>query len=211
MSPVRRPTARTAGALTVAAAVALLPVVRTWGLQWGATEDELDAVLAGDDVVRDPGLVATRGITIAAPAADVWPWLVQLGQGRGGFYSYDWLENLMGLGIHSADRVQERWQDLAPGDEVHLAASAALAVTAVEPPHALVLTSPDATFSWSFTLHPGRYRTTRLVVRERYARPQWWAVPVNEALGLASSVMTRRMLLGVRDRAERHADGHAGR
>ncbi|UJP38868.1 SRPBCC family protein [Cellulomonas sp. CW35] len=205
MSPVRRPTPRAVGALTVAAAVALLPVARTWGLQWGATEDELDATLAGDDVVHDPGLVATRAITVAAPARDVWPWLVQLGQGRGGFYSYDWLENLAGLGIHSADHVEERWQDLAPGDEVRLAASAALAVTTVDPPHALVLTAPDATFSWSFTLHPGRDRTTRLVVRERYARPQWWAVPVNEAIGLASSVMTRRMLLGVRDRAERHA------
>ena len=74
---------------------------------------------------------------------------------------------------------------------MHLAPSAVLAVTTVDPPHALVLAAPDATFSWAFTMHPGRDRTTRLVVRERYARPHWWAVPLNEAIGLASSVMSR--------------------
>ncbi|GEA82974.1 hypothetical protein GCM10009774_27610 [Cellulomonas gelida] len=200
---MRAPTPRAVGLLTAAAAVALIPLARTWGLQWGASEDELDTGLAGDDVVPVPSLVATRAITIDAPAERVWPWLVQLGQGRGGFYSYDWLENLLGLEIHSANRIEDRWQGLAPGDEVHLAKSAALAVTIVDPPRALVLTAPDASFSWAFTLHPGRDRSTRLVVRERYARPRWWAVPVNEVVGSVSTVMSRRMLIGIRDRAEK--------
>jgi len=156
-------------------------------------------------VVRDPRLVATRAVTVDAPARDVWPWLAQIGQDRGGFYSYDVLENLLGLGIRSADRVEEQWQDLRPGDEVRLSSSAVLAVSVVDPPHALVLVAPDASFSWSFTLHPGRDRTTRLVVRERYARPRPWAVPLDEAVAAVSTVMTRRMLLGIRDRAERHA------
>lgn len=199
---MRAPSARTAGLLAAATAVALLPVARTWGLQWGATEDELDAPLAGDDIIGVPSLVATRGITIRASAERVWPWLVQLGQDRGGFYSYDWLENLVGLHIHSANRIEERWQGLSEGDEILLAPSAALAVTVLEPHRALVLTAPDASFSWAFTLHPGRDRTTRLVVRERYARPRWWAVPFNEVVGSVSTVMSRRMLIGIRDRVE---------
>ena len=199
---MRAPSARATGLLLAGTAVALLPVARTWGLQWGASEDELDAPLAGDDIIPVPGLVATRGITIRASAEQVWPWLVQLGQGRGGFYSYDWLENLIGLDIHSANRIEERWQGLEPGDDVHLARSAALAVTIIDPPRALVLTAPDASFSWAFTLHPGRDRSTRLVVRERYARPRWWAVPINEVAGTLSTVMSRRMLIGIRDRVE---------
>ncbi len=199
---MRAPSPRAAGLLVAATAVALLPLARTWGLQWGASEDELDARLAGDDIITVPGLVATRGITIRASAEQVWPWLVQLGQDRGGFYSYDWLENLVGLHIHSASRIEDRWQGLAEGDEIHLAPSAALAVTIVDPPRALVLTAPDASFSWAFTLHPGRDRTTRLVVRERYARPRGWAVPINEIVGSVSTVMSRRMLIGIRDRVE---------
>lgn len=196
------PSRRLSGLVLLAGAVALVPVARTWGLQWGATEDELDAPLAGDDVVRTPGLVATRAITVEAPAEQVWPWLVQLGQGRGGFYSYDWLENLVGLRIHSAERIEARWQDLAESDEIRLAPQAALAVTTLDPPRALVLVAPDASFSWAFTLHPGRDRATRLVVRERYARPRGWGAPLVELVGAVSTVMSRRMLLGVRDRAE---------
>jgi hypothetical protein len=201
---MRTPSRRLPGLLLLAGAVALVPVARTWGLQWGATEDELDAPLAGDDVVRTPGLVATRAITVDAPAEAVWPWLVQLGQGRGGFYSYDWIENLVGLKIHSAERVEDRWQDLDVGDEIHLTATAALVVTVLDAPRAMVLVAPDASFTWAFTLHPGRDRTTRLVVRERYARPRGWGAPLNELVGAASTVMSRRMLLGIRDRAEAH-------
>jgi len=205
--PVRPvlPRPRTVALLALGAGVALLPVARTWGLQWGATEDELDATLVGDDQVRDAGLIATRAVTIDAPADRVWPWLVQLGQGRGGFYSYDWLENLLGLEIHSAARLENRWQDLAVGDEVRLACAAPLVVSVLEAPTALVLCAPDASFTWAFTLHPGRDRTTRLVVRERWARPRRWAVPVQEAVGLASTVMSRAMLLGIKERVERRA------
>ncbi len=199
---MRVPSARAQGLLLAAVAVALLPVARTWGLQWGASEDELDATLPGDDIIHGPGLVATRAVTIHASAEQVWPWLVQLGQDRGGFYSYDRLENLIGLHIRSADRIEERWQGLAAGDEVRLAPGAALAVTLLDAPRALVLTAPDATFTWAFTLHPGRDRSTRLVVRERYARPQWWGIPMVEAVGSVSTVMSRRMLLGIRDRVE---------
>src|SRR5690606_2165248 len=101
-------------------AVASLPLLRGWAMTFGATDAELEAKLPGDELTPGADVVATRGITIAAPPERVWPWLVQIGQGRGGFYSYDALENLVGLDITSADRVEARWQDLAVGDLVHL-------------------------------------------------------------------------------------------
>ena len=101
-----------AGAVAAAAAVgawaALLPRVLTWG----ATDDEVVRPLPGDTLVDNPMYVTTRAITVDAPAAAVWPWLVQLGQNRGGFYTYDVLENLMGLDIHSAERIHDEWQHL---------------------------------------------------------------------------------------------------
>ena len=101
---------------TAAGALALTVVTARWtALHWGATTGEVDETLPGDDVVRDAGLVATRAITIDAPPERVWPWVVQIGQGRGGFYSYDWLENLVGCDIHSADEIVEPWQHVVAG------------------------------------------------------------------------------------------------
>src|SRR6266545_4849315 len=102
-------------------------------LRWGATDQEVRDPLAGDDLIRNADMVATRAITIHAAADRVWPWIAQLGQGRGGFYSYDWLENLVGCDIHSADRIVREWQDVAVGDEVKLHPEVGLEVAALEP------------------------------------------------------------------------------
>ncbi len=83
--------------------------------RWGATDDEVEGPLAGDSLVPDAQMIATRSIDIAAPPAEVFPWLVQMGFGRAGWYSYDWIDN---LGRRSADRIHPEWQDLAEGDEV---------------------------------------------------------------------------------------------
>jgi hypothetical protein len=112
--------AASAAVMGSAAAVYIL-VVRPRQLSWGATGEEADAALAGDGLIPGPDLVATRVITIHAPADQIWPWIAQLGQGRGGFYSYDVLENLIGCDIRSADRVVAEWQDVKVGDEVRLA------------------------------------------------------------------------------------------
>src|SRR5699024_10096919 len=106
---------------------------------WGATPEEVDAVLPGDDILGPADLVATRAVEIQAPAEDVWPWLAQLGQGRGGFYSYDGLQSLLGLDIQNADDVVPEWQHIAPGDPVRLTEEVALVVEIAEPEHALVL------------------------------------------------------------------------
>jgi hypothetical protein len=101
----------------VAAGVAL---VRARHLRWGATDDELNATLPGDELVPAADLTATRAVTARAAADEVWPWVAQLGQGRGGFYSYDFLENMVGCDIHSAERVVPEWQSIKVGDAVRL-------------------------------------------------------------------------------------------
>src|SRR3979411_1439588 len=87
-------------------------------LRWGATDTESEEQLPGDDLIGNADISATRAITVRASADEVWPWIAQLGQGRGGFYSYDFLENLVGCDIHSADRIVPEWQDVEVGDEV---------------------------------------------------------------------------------------------
>jgi hypothetical protein len=187
--------------------------VRPRLLNWGAIDKESDAPLLGDDLIAVPDLVATRAITIRASADEVWPWIAQLGQGRGGFYSYDFLENLVGCDIHSADRIVSEWQDLAIGDEVKLFPEGPLEVAALEVGRSLVVrggvrmgkTPPPYDFTWAFVLREWPDGTTRLVVRERYAYSRWWAPLLVEPAAAASFVMTRKMLCGIRQRAEHDA------
>src|SRR6478609_3052210 len=118
---------------TAAALVGAATLLRHRFLNWGATGDERHCALAGDGVLPTAHVSTTRSITINAAGADVWPWLVQLGQGRGGFYSYDWLENrIPGVDIHNADRIVSRWQQLDVGDEVRLAPEVPLTVVVLE-------------------------------------------------------------------------------
>jgi len=183
---------------------------RRFQLRLGATTAEADGGLPGDDFLAAPDLQSTRAITIKAPVDAVWPWLAQMGQGRGGLYSYDFLENLAGLDIHSADRVHPEWQDIKVGDRFHLApaASADLEVGLVDPGSALVLRVPPGSppgpfdFTWAFVLQPQPDGTTRLLVRERYAYLKWWARCLVEAVEVVSFIMSRRMLHGIRSRAE---------
>lgn len=200
-----------------ALAVAVLGVMAAAGyragrrasLAWGATHDEQVTGLAGDDYGRAPDVTATRAVTIRARPEDVWAWLVQIGRSRGGFYSYDWLENLVGLDIHSADRLEPQWAVLEEGDVVDLAEHVDLDVVDVRPGTDLVLRGaapvedrePPYDFVWSFHVRSGP-RGTRLVVRERYWCYTSGARALVEGVQWVSLVMTRRMLHGIRERAE---------
>jgi hypothetical protein len=194
----------------VAAGVALM---RARSLRWGATDDELKVALPGDELVPAADLTATRAVTIRAAADGIWPWIAQLGQGRGGFYSYDFLENLVGCDIHSADRIVPEWQSIDVGDEVGLHPEVGLIVAAVEPGQALVLrggvpigrTPPPYDFTWAFVVRDQADGTTRLVVRERYGYSRRWARFLVEPTELISFVMSQRMLRGIKERAERTA------
>ncbi|GAA4287331.1 SRPBCC family protein [Georgenia daeguensis] len=196
-------------ALTVAAAAAV--ALRRTLLRWGASPEEVAASLPGDEILPDAGVVATRASDVAAPPEEVWPWLAQLGQGRGGFYTYDALENLAGCDIHSAETVVAAWQDVAVGDQVRLAPELGLDVADVRAGEHLVLhggvapgtASPPYDFTWAFVLRPDGDGGTRLVVRERYRTAHHWVRPLLEAVSLVSFVMTERMLRGIRERAER--------
>ena len=207
-----RPSARQAALTAAFVALVNLPLLRAAWLHFGATEDELDAPLPGDDLVPQANLVATRAVTIAAPREEVWRWVVQIGADRAGFYSYDTLENLVGCGIRSADRVEERWQHLEPGDRVWLHPSTWLAVAEATPDRALVLHGTDSAtpmpdFTWAFVLNRAPRGRTRLVIRERYGYRSGWDGLLTEPVALVSFVMTEKMMRGIRSRAERAARG----
>jgi hypothetical protein len=214
MSSGKTTQARTGAAAIVVAAsasiAALALIGRTRLLRWGATDKEIAAAQPGDDLIGDANITATRAITIRRSPDVVWPWIAQLGQGRGGFYSYDFLENLVGCDIHSADRVVPEWQQIEVGDEVRLAPTVGLRVATLEPGRALVLQgslpiarTPPFDSTWAFVLCEQPDGTTRLLSRERYGYRRWWAPFVVEPTQAISFVMSRKMLLGIRDRAER--------
>lgn len=180
-------------------------------LCWGATAQERRAHLPGDELLPRADLVSTRAVTIGASVGETWPWIVQMGQGRGGLYSYDALENLVGCDMHSADRVVPEWQTRAVGDDFRLHPDVALTVAGVEPPRHLVVrggvaageTPPPYDFTWAFVLEPAPGDATRLLVRERYEYLRRWAPLLVEPVAVVSFVMSRRMLLGVKERTER--------
>jgi hypothetical protein len=201
------------GAVAVIAGVIYRFLLRPWQLRWGATEDEASMALPGDELLERADLSATRGVSISVPPARVWPWLVQIGQDRAGFYSYDTLENLAGCEIHSADEIVEEWQHLEVGDAVRLHPEFALIVAQIDPGRALVLRGAGLpgeeevpfNFTWAFVLRDEPDGGTRLLVRERYEYLHSAAGQLIEPVSLASFVMSRKMLQGIRERAERTA------
>ncbi len=199
-----------AATVAVAAAgveVATYPRWRPWCLHWGATEDEASRVLPGDDLLPNPQVVTTRAIGIHAPASMIWPWLVQMGPGRGGAYTYDWIENLLGLNMHSADQILPQYQDLKAGDAQHLGTRGpVLRVAVLEPEHALAFRSDDGNWVWAFVLEPAGDHT-RLISRNRIAASP---SPLGRAANTylmepGSLIMERKMLIGIKQRAERLA------
>lgn len=174
---------------------------RPWQLTWGATPDEVARALPGDDLVPRPVFDATRAITIEAPPQEVWPWLVQAGVGRAGWYSYDLLDN---LGRPSATQIDPRWQQLAVGDLVPMSpdGTQGIEVLALDAPTSMVWGSPGT--SWVWQLDPIGSEATRLVTRIR-SRPT--GAPSSLAFGvlleLADVWMLRKMLRTVQLRAQR--------
>jgi hypothetical protein len=213
-----------AGASLVGAMLAV-SALRGRLLRWGATADEVRCSLPGDEIVPQPVWESTRAITIDASPDQVWPWLVQMGQGRGGLYSFDWLENLAGLEIHSTDRILPECQLVAVGDAVRLAPDQdSVVVALVEPERALVLRIADpqigralavgdgAPFagSWAFVLQAQPGDRTRLLIRFRFeARTRLLgALGYPLMVEVPHFVMEWRMLHGIKERAERTRTAH---
>jgi hypothetical protein len=191
-------------------ATGLLLLGRRRQATWGATADEVAADLPGDAFLSPSDVTATRAISIGAPPAAVWPWIAQMGQGRGGLYSYDVLENLVGCDLHSADRIIPECQEVKVGDQFKLHPDVALIVAIVEPGRALVVRSGVPTdeggapydFTWAFVVVGQPDGTTRLVVRERYRYTSRWSRLIVEPLQAISFIMSQKMLRGIKRRAE---------
>lgn len=206
---------RSGGGLVALAGLAAY-ASRRYFHDWGATKAECAADLPGDELVPGRAEVTTRAVTVEAPADEVWRWLVQIGQDRAGLYSYDWLENLAGLRIQSADDIHPEWQELAVGDAVRLvppgwlglADGLSMPVARIDPGRALVLRqAPGGPWDgvWSFHVHPLTATRCRLLSRGRTVHTHGPARAASEALDAVAAFMTRRMLLGIKVRAERAA------
>jgi hypothetical protein len=174
-------------------------------LTWGATAEEATQALPGDDLLDPADIVATRAIEIDAPPSAIWPWLVQMGPGRAGAYTYDWIENLFGLNMHSADQIHAEWQNLKVGDVLRSSAERpGMRVEILDPERALSNCSEAGDWVWTFVLVP-RNGSTRLISRNRISMR---GAAAGQRLGMlvmepGSLVMERRMLRGIRQRAER--------
>lgn len=194
-SPSARRAAWAATALGVAAPWVYAGMVRPRLRTWGSTRVERDRTYPGDIDV-DPRLVTTRAVTVQAPADEVWRWLVQIGQDRGGFYSYDWLENLAGCRIHSAEEIREEWQHPAPGDPLMMTPELGTTFAEVDPPHSLLI------HNWgAYVVEPLDDHSCRLVARSNAGRGPAAAAYLL-LIEIPHAVMERRMLLGIKQRAE---------
>jgi len=196
---------RTVALGLVAALAALYPsVFRRRVLTWGATAEEAAERLPGDELLEQADGVATRAITIAAPAAAVWPWLAQMGPSpRGGAYTYDWVENLLGLGMHSVDVVLPEFQQPRVGDTIGYGGNT-MRLERVEPERVLAWRSADGNWVWTFVLRE-HDDGTRLISRNRFRLPTLIARIGMLPMEPGSLVMERKMLQGIRRRAERLA------
>lgn len=225
--------------LTVSMAVTWFAYIRPLHDRWGVDPEETERALAGDDLVPDAPLVETRGITIDARPSDVWPWLMQMGYGRGGWYSYDKMDN----SARSAERIVPEFQDLSVGDVLPTWPGGGFQVAAMEPGRSLSLyldsdiveaqqhaaeagdteastagikvagsmggaAMPEFRASWTFVLEPVDGGThTRVIERLRAWTPKPKAVhkvalPI---FGVGVFLMTRKQLLGLKERVERTA------
>ena len=198
------------GAITSAG----LYAARQYYRNWGTTKEECETPLPGDELVDQPAVQTTEGVWIEASAADVWPWLVQMGQDRGGLYSYEKLENLFGLKHRNADRIHPEWQQLAVGDLVRVLPpgwmgrreGVGLPVVRLIEGQAIVLrlAPPDLPVDgvWSFHIVARWEDRCRLLVRTRLRMRVPGEALGAEAAGPVMSLMTRGMLLGIKRRVE---------
>jgi hypothetical protein len=197
---------------------ALSLAARGWHRTWGATAEEIARTMPGDELISTPSFQTTRAIDVNVAPGAVWPWLVQMGQGRGGLYTYEWIENLLGAKIHNLAYIDPELQHLAVGDQIRLTPDVYLdripgqfyRVVEIQPQRALVMLEElpsGGLTSWSFILQPSG-GSTRMIVRARASSAEsflQWLSRTVELLLLEPGyfVMERGMLRGIKKRAER--------
>jgi hypothetical protein len=223
-----------ASAVGSAALAAYALLIGPWHRRWGATDQEVARSMPGDDLVPDANFSTTRAITINARPADVWPWLVQIGQGRAGFYSYDLLENLAGLNIHSVQEIIPEYQDLQIGDVIPLEpGGSGYTVAAMEPERRLVLhadSTQDTALeqglgqvamasTWVYELEERPPTHTRLIVRWRarmnpipasFSGAALFGALIAWVIEPIEFLMEQKMMRGIKARAEAVTNGQDG-
>jgi hypothetical protein len=196
---------------TVVALVALIAlyllVIRPWHLRWGATDEEVGRLMPGDDINPRPSFNGTRAVTVRARPEHIWPWLVQMGYRRAGFYSYDRLDN---ANIPSADSIMDEYQDLKVGDRVPMARESFAEVVEMDPGRSMLwvfrVRGQWENATWAWGLYEEDEEHTRLVSRLRVTY-KWNRMSIVPMLFVdaVELVMMRKCLLGIKDRAERLA------
>jgi len=207
---MNHPCWRRIGLVGVASGAGLLAVywrlVRPWTMRWGATTTEAAQPLPGDQLMTRPGFSATRAITIAARPEHIWPWLVQLGSGRAGWYAIDRIDN---AGVPSAQTIRPELQDLQMGDLVPMVAGKDIGprVKELEPNHRMLWWDGHGEFTWEWVLEPIDDQTTRLLCRVQEAYPPLWSRRMLYAVVASTGdiVMVRKQLRGIKARAKRLA------
>jgi hypothetical protein len=191
-------------------------IIRPRMLRWGSTIFESQQMMEGDGLISDPAFTTTRAIQIEADKEKVWPWIAQMGQGRGGFYSYTWLENLVGLNIHNVDKVIPELQEIKIGDTIPFWQGAGVEIVKVESKKLLVLagslfgqsegsSEEEPGGTWVFKLEEIETSVTRLIVRSRVAKfePEIISIILYRLLlEPIHFIMERGMLNGIKRRAE---------
>lgn len=192
--------------VTVLGAVSLgvyLRFIRRWQLRWGATDAEVVRVMPGDEVVKYPTFNATRAVTIGTRPEEIWPWLIQIGLTRAGWYSYDLLDN---LGHPSARQIIPEFQHLAVGDVIPMSpdGKAGLWVKALEPNQWMLWGDKAGASTWCWGLDAIDAQQTRLITRVRL-RYNWTSPTLLFSLlvEFTDIIMMRKCMLGIKERAER--------
>jgi hypothetical protein len=195
MSPKK--TANLVGFILALAIILFWLVYRPWALTWGASTEEIERPMPGDGIVEQPIFDATRAVTISASREEIWPWLVQMGYLRAGFYSWDQLDN---DGIPSAERIIPELQELQVGDLIPLSHDANAKVEVLEPgEHLLLVFQGDNEATWAWGLYETAADKTRLVTRLRVGTGGIRSRLVLDAFEI---IMMRKCLLGIKRRAE---------
>jgi hypothetical protein len=175
-------------------------------MRLGASDLEIDRPMAGDELVTNPNYITNRAITIDAPPSNVWPWIVQMGEQRGGFYSYDFIDRMLGMKVHSAHRVLPRFQHLEVGESLDRQGN--MVVRHVDHGRALVIGpgKPDEAFdsTWAIAAYPEGKGQTRLVsrVRVRFDRSNLRALFMIAVLDLGQLIMERKWQREIKKHAE---------
>ena len=171
-------------------------IYRPWNLRWGATNEEVNRSMIGDDIVKNPTFNATRAVTINASPEEIWPWIIQIGYKRTGFYSYDFLDN---DGIPSSERIIPEYQNLKVGDRIPLDREGTITVAALEPNEHMLLASQSGRMTWAWGLYQTDAQQTRLVTRLRVRMD---SIVPRLLWDTFEIVMMRKCLLGIKRRAE---------